>query len=153
MANPPVITRRAAVIGALASSAALAIPAVAAIKSTEHPNDKVRRLAKEMAEALRDPRFIGFNRVTVTPEYVGYTDNDPETRIAYAKEDIRLAIAEQHPDWKWQVEDRSIGVVEGLSGVESEPRRRGIVLYASDEQFGPERARFWVDYVNTDRTI
>jgi hypothetical protein len=146
MANAANITRRTALIGALASSAALAVPAIGAMAASEHPNDKVRRLGKEMAEALRDPRFVGFNRVTVTPDYIGYTDNDPETRIAYAKEDIRLAIAEQHPDWKFQVEDRQIGMVDMPEGIERDFRRRGIVLYASDERYGPEQARFWVDY-------
>ena len=146
MTNP--VTRRSAIFGALASTAALAVPAIAAVNLTEHPNDKVRRLGKEMSEALRDPRFVGFNRITGTSDYLGYTDNDPETRIAYAIEDIRGAIAEQHPDWRFQREDRAIGVIDGTSNIQSAPRRRGILLYASDERYGPERASFWVDYLS-----
>lgn len=56
MANLPSITRRAAVIGAAASTAALAVPAAHAAHLGEHPWYKVRRLAKELSAALEELR-------------------------------------------------------------------------------------------------
>lgn len=93
MAISPSITRRAAVIGALTSSAAVAAPAVAAINPTEHPNNKVRRLGREIMETLRDPEFIGFNRITITPQYVGYSAEPDAELIELAREFIRLVAA------------------------------------------------------------
>jgi hypothetical protein len=46
------ITRRVALMGAAASSLALAVPTVAAVAPVEHPWVKARRLAKELSETL-----------------------------------------------------------------------------------------------------
>lgn len=54
MATSPSITRRGALIGALVSSAALAVPAAAAVHVGEEPNAKVRRLQKELSQALAE---------------------------------------------------------------------------------------------------
>lgn len=95
--NSPTITRRAAIIGAVASTAGLAAPVAAAVAAQtaphtwsaliEHPNDKVRRLGKEMAAALRDPDYIGFARVTVTPQGVSYVNTDEQHLLEAAEAD------------------------------------------------------------------
>jgi len=125
MATAANITRRASLVGALASSAVLAVPAIAAVNHTSepdelvglplaahhieaaiaamadvtfgkwevtirsgepdqswgfkqlpaHPNERVRRLGREIMEALRDPEFIGgLDHVIITRNYVGYSD-------------------------------------------------------------------------------
>jgi hypothetical protein len=81
LSSPSHLTRRAAMIGAAVSSAALAVPAAAALSPSEHPNDKVRRIAKEMAEALRDPEYVGFKRVTVTPDLVAHDEADGDATL------------------------------------------------------------------------
>jgi hypothetical protein len=50
MSSP--LTRRATIVGAVASSAALAVPALALSDAGEHPWVKARRLARELAETL-----------------------------------------------------------------------------------------------------
>jgi hypothetical protein len=72
------ITRRAALIGALVSSTVIAVPAAAAVHLAEQPNERVRRLAHEMQEALNDAGYIGhYRRVTVTADQVMYGE-EPE---------------------------------------------------------------------------
>lgn len=93
MAEKAHITRRsvlATIGGALASSAALAVPAVAA---TEHPNNKVRRLALEIRYALRDPEYIGFKKVVITPSLVAYHDEPDDELIELAQQFKALVAA------------------------------------------------------------
>lgn len=54
MANTAVTTRRAALVGAAASSVALAVPAAHAAHLGENPWDKARRLAKELSATLTE---------------------------------------------------------------------------------------------------
>lgn len=137
------ISRRAFVGALPIIGASLALP-VSAAAPAEHPNEKVRRLSREIAEALSDPAFIGFDRVTITPAGVLYTDNDPEIRIAEAVESIKDALAEMHPGWRRaQSKDQVVPVVD-LHGNHLRDARRAVLIYASDERYGPEEAMWWV---------
>ena len=66
--------RRTALTGAVASTTALALPAAAA---TEHPEDRVYRLARELGTALADPAYKGFRTAVVKPGSVYFQDDDP----------------------------------------------------------------------------
>ena len=62
------ITRRAAPMGAIASSAALAAPAiVAAPPMSEDPYERARRLSKELSQALTDIEAIPWHRTPWSP--------------------------------------------------------------------------------------
>jgi hypothetical protein len=62
-----------------ATAAAVGLPAAAiALPKPEHPNDKVRRLAREIMETLGDPGFIGFRQVTITPDMALYQDAEQD---------------------------------------------------------------------------
>jgi hypothetical protein len=52
--------RRAAIAGAAASSVALAIPAAQAARADEHPWERVRRLARELSDALEELKNVDF---------------------------------------------------------------------------------------------
>lgn len=54
MAEHANITRRAAIVGALVSSAALTAPSVQAVGFGEEANAKVRRLQRELSDALAE---------------------------------------------------------------------------------------------------
>ena len=105
----------AAAASTVVSSAALAEPVAEAIKpvfvkvgsptlSPEHPNDKVRRLGREIMETLRDPSFIGFDRLTITAEHVGYDEN-PVTEAR--KELVRVMRLIYRHERAWLAFDRS----------------------------------------------
>jgi len=89
----PLLTRRAALFGAAASTVALAAPVTVTLaKVDEHPNKKVRRLGREIMETLRDPEFIGFNRITITPQYVGYSA-EPDADLIELAQQLKELVA------------------------------------------------------------
>jgi len=117
MANTQNITRRAALIGALTSSAALAVPAIAAVTPTvQHPWERARILAKELGEALADLKtdptapgeWIAVIRPAGAPYNVGFADREhyeeawsrcmtPEQAEAIA--DWRMLTVEANDQW------------------------------------------------------
>lgn len=78
MAEKALITRRAAFVGALASTAALAIPVAAAV-TPEHPWAKARRLARDLSAALDEIAGLGMGEhvgVIYGHDHVGFADKD-----------------------------------------------------------------------------
>lgn len=71
MADQALITRRAALVGALSSSLALAVPAAAAVHIAEDPHAKVRRLQRELSAAL-----AGLASYSAACDYVAVTYPD-----------------------------------------------------------------------------
>ena len=109
--NPISIGRRSFVRGVSTAAAALGLPtaAVALPAPAEHPNDKVRRLAREIMGALNDPRFLGFRQVTITPEMAMYQsaeqDMPADERVHLHFGRLASAMNDLTPDahgWKLQ---------------------------------------------------
>lgn len=84
MAESRHITRRLALVGAFASSVALALPAAAAVHMAEEPHSKVRRLQRELADALAELAaapggydYVSVVQATGTAQYTrALTDRD-----------------------------------------------------------------------------
>jgi hypothetical protein len=93
--NPFNMGRRSFVRGLPLAGAAAVLPTVAvAALVAEHPNDKVRRLAREIMQTLNDPAFLGFRQLTITPDL-----HTKEPAYAYCKKDIRAAIERWRGPW------------------------------------------------------
>lgn len=69
------LTRRAAMTGAIVSTAALAVPAAAAVHVAENPFERVRRLQREISAALADLIAAG------GPDYVSICAADGTDRF------------------------------------------------------------------------
>ena len=125
------LTRRSALAAGAAAAAAFAQPAIAA--QVEHPNDKVRRLAKEIAVALRDPEFLGFQRVTVTPEGVMYDDVEPELDEELPTNDRLFVLATKFVDDAIAIDPT---IKTGWIGNDALPPHQGSLFSVSFERYG-----------------
>ena len=72
------VTRRAVLVGAIASTAALAVPSAAATHVAENSYERVRRLQREISEALADLIADG------GPDYVSVVAADGTGRFTRA---------------------------------------------------------------------
>lgn len=101
MADQALITRRAAFVGALTSTLALAVPAVAAVHIAEDPHAKVRRIQRELSAAL-----AGLASYSAACDYVAVTYPDG-TADGYGRSLIEREIYESTR----QMETRRSGVI------------------------------------------
>jgi hypothetical protein len=94
------ITRRAAfatIGGALASTAALAVPVAAAVAEPEHAWVRAKRLAKELAAVLEELEHdpIGGKQIAIIePSAIWFTDYDDYYLRTYLSEDQSEALNE-----------------------------------------------------------
>lgn len=131
-------------MGAMPVVGASVVIPTAALASAETANERVHRLALELAEALGDPGFTGyFPRVVVTAHGAQYTVNDLDIRIGEAAAQIAGAMAELHPDWRYpQIKHEELPAISGRGEV-LRTVRHAVLVYASEEKYGPEEGMWW----------
>lgn len=70
----------------------------------------------------------------------------PEERIEAAMAEIEAAMSEMYPGWEIQRESKAIRPIRYADKAELAPVRHGVLIFATSNEFGPERGRWIIDH-------